>query len=327
MRAAASSTATTPNGASPRTPTSSNGCSSSAPRCRASAGASPRTSPAPVGSRPRRETVLATIVRLLDTTYVRIGNEEYARENKSFGLTTLRNRHAAVSGRSPAPALSRQERQGARGRARRSARRPRRPPLPGDAGPGPVPVRRRGQAARTASARPTSTTTSARSSGADFTAKDFRTWHGTAHALALWIERGGRQRRAAEREGAARRGRQAARQHGRGLQEVVRASARSRGAGRRPSTTSCSPSSTSARRRARPERRRAAPARVPLAPLTAAAFGGLAAVPPRRATLYLPVGRRCSRRPAGQETAWKSLSFVSAARAASAPSRSIARRR
>jgi len=53
---------------------------------------------APVGAMPRRDTVLATIVRLLDTTYVRIGNEEYARENKSFGLTTLRNRHAAVSG-------------------------------------------------------------------------------------------------------------------------------------------------------------------------------------------------------------------------------------
>ena len=53
---------------------------------------------APVGTMPRRDTVLATIVRLLDTTFVRIGNEEYARENKSFGLTTLRNRHAAVSG-------------------------------------------------------------------------------------------------------------------------------------------------------------------------------------------------------------------------------------
>ena len=43
---------------------------------------------------------------------------------------------------------------------------------------------------RAPSARPTSTTTSARSSGADFTAKDFRTWHGTAHALDLWIGQG-----------------------------------------------------------------------------------------------------------------------------------------
>ena len=37
--------------------------------------------------------VLATIVRLLDETLLRVGNEEYARSNKSYGLTTLRNRH------------------------------------------------------------------------------------------------------------------------------------------------------------------------------------------------------------------------------------------
>lgn len=45
-----------------------------------------------------REKVLATIVRLLDTTYLRVGNDEYARINGSFGLTTLRNRHVAVHG-------------------------------------------------------------------------------------------------------------------------------------------------------------------------------------------------------------------------------------
>jgi DNA topoisomerase-1 len=45
-----------------------------------------------------RERVLATIVRLLDTTYIRVGNEEYARENKSFGLTTMRERHVEVEG-------------------------------------------------------------------------------------------------------------------------------------------------------------------------------------------------------------------------------------
>jgi DNA topoisomerase-1 len=43
-----------------------------------------------------REKVLATIVRLLETTLVRIGNDEYARDNNSYGLTTLRNRHAEV---------------------------------------------------------------------------------------------------------------------------------------------------------------------------------------------------------------------------------------
>ena len=45
-----------------------------------------------------REKVLATLVTLLETTCFRIGNERYAEENDSFGLTTLRNRHARVAG-------------------------------------------------------------------------------------------------------------------------------------------------------------------------------------------------------------------------------------
>jgi len=40
-----------------------------------------------------RDTVLAAVVRLLDTEFIRIGNEEYARSNKSFGATTLRTHH------------------------------------------------------------------------------------------------------------------------------------------------------------------------------------------------------------------------------------------
>ena len=43
-----------------------------------------------------RQRELATMVRLLDTTFIRVGNDEYARENGSFGLTTLRNRHARL---------------------------------------------------------------------------------------------------------------------------------------------------------------------------------------------------------------------------------------
>jgi DNA topoisomerase IB len=43
-----------------------------------------------------REKVLATIVRLLETTLIRVGNEEYARDNKSYGLTTLQDRHAEI---------------------------------------------------------------------------------------------------------------------------------------------------------------------------------------------------------------------------------------
>ncbi len=46
---------------------------------------------------PKRK-VLAAVVKLLDTTYIRIGNEEYAEENGSFGLTTLRNQHVQVLG-------------------------------------------------------------------------------------------------------------------------------------------------------------------------------------------------------------------------------------
>jgi DNA topoisomerase-1 len=45
-----------------------------------------------------REKVLAAVVRLLETTFVRVGNEEYAQENDSFGITTLHNRHARVDG-------------------------------------------------------------------------------------------------------------------------------------------------------------------------------------------------------------------------------------
>ena len=142
---------------------------------------------APVGTRPRRETVLATIVRLLDTTFVRVGNEEYARENKSFGLTTLRNRHAAVSG-----SRIRLRFRGKSGKEHevalddpRVARVVRRcQAMPGqdlfqyvdeDGEPHGVGSADVNEYIRAAS-------------GADFTAKDFRTWHGSAHALALWVE-------------------------------------------------------------------------------------------------------------------------------------------
>ena len=48
----------------------------------------------------QRNKVLAAVVRLLERTCIRVGNEEYARENGSFGLTTLRNNHVEVEGRS-----------------------------------------------------------------------------------------------------------------------------------------------------------------------------------------------------------------------------------
>ncbi|HTG64063.1 MAG TPA: DNA topoisomerase IB [Sphingomicrobium sp.] len=45
-----------------------------------------------------RETVVAAVVRLLDREHIRVGNEQYAKENKSFGATTLRSRHLKKSG-------------------------------------------------------------------------------------------------------------------------------------------------------------------------------------------------------------------------------------
>lgn len=45
-----------------------------------------------------REKVIAAIVHLLDTTMIRVGNDEYAKSNKSYGLTTLKDQHAQVKG-------------------------------------------------------------------------------------------------------------------------------------------------------------------------------------------------------------------------------------
>jgi DNA topoisomerase-1 len=45
-----------------------------------------------------RDKVLATVVKLLETTFIRVGNEEYARHNRSFGLTTMRSKHIKVTG-------------------------------------------------------------------------------------------------------------------------------------------------------------------------------------------------------------------------------------
>ena len=45
-----------------------------------------------------REKVLATVVHLLEATLIRVGSDEYAKQNKSYGLTTLKNRHVEVNG-------------------------------------------------------------------------------------------------------------------------------------------------------------------------------------------------------------------------------------
>ena len=136
-----------------------------------------------------REKVLATVVRLLDCTGIRIGNDEYARSNRSFGLTTLRDRHVEISGSN-----IRFEFRGKSGKAHNVSLTDRRlarivlrcQALPGEdlfqyldgdgvrqtVGSGDV-----NDYLRTIS-------------GQEFTAKDFRTWAGTKLAVAALTEMG-----------------------------------------------------------------------------------------------------------------------------------------
>jgi DNA topoisomerase-1 len=131
------------------------------------------------------EKVLATVVRLLDTTLIRIGNEEYARNNGSFGLTTMRTDHVDVAGSTLRfrfrGKAGREQEVGVRDpRVARVVRRLQ--DLPGqelfryvdDAG-----------AARSVDSSDVNAYLRD-ISGNDFTAKDFRTWTGTVlTALAL----------------------------------------------------------------------------------------------------------------------------------------------
>ncbi len=165
-----------------------------------------------------RTLVLATLVRLLDTTFLRVGNDEYTRDNGSYGLTTLRNPHAGVRGsivqlsfrgksgvmqkvslddpkvatvvrrcqQLPGQDLFQYEDEDGQPRTlgssdvndylaeitggKRVAQEPRSegPPRASDGAPG-------GQCS----------TRSDKRGGEHFTAKDFRTWHGTVQALEL----------------------------------------------------------------------------------------------------------------------------------------------
>ena len=128
-----------------------------------------------------REKVLALVVRLLEITLIRVGNEEYARDNASFGLTTLRRRHVAVSGEKVRFRFrGKSGKEHAFGiRDRRLSRIVKRcQELPGqelfryvdDRG------RKRGVGSADVNAYLRAV------SGRDFTAKDFRTWAGTVRA-------------------------------------------------------------------------------------------------------------------------------------------------
>ena len=136
-----------------------------------------------------REKVLAAVVMLLETTLIRVGNPEYAKQNNSFGLTTLRNRHVDISG-----ATLRFEFRGKSGKDhaveihdRRLARIVRQVrDLPGqrlfqylDAD-----GERQSISSEDVNEYLRATT------GEDFSAKDFRTWGGTVLALAALLEIG-----------------------------------------------------------------------------------------------------------------------------------------
>lgn len=135
---------------------------------------------------PTRTRVLATLVRLLDTTWLRIGNDAYVRSNGSYGLSTLRRRHVSVQGSELR--LSFVGKSGVRHEVALSDRRVARVvrrcrELPGqelfryidDQGE----VRRIGSSDVNAWL--------AEVAGPGITAKDFRTWHGSVQALELTL--------------------------------------------------------------------------------------------------------------------------------------------
>ena len=171
-----------------------------------------------------REKVLATVVRLLETTFIRVGNEEYARANGSFGLTTLQDRHVDVEGIAGALPTS-------AARAASSTRS-----TSATAG-----SRASCGAAATCPARSCSSTSTRTGepatidsadvnaylheiAGEEFTAKDFRTWAGSVLALRPFAscERPTRGTRHKSRRRPRRRtGRGAARQHARRLPQEL----------------------------------------------------------------------------------------------------------
>ena len=134
-----------------------------------------------------RDRVLATVVRLLETTLIRVGNEEYARSNQSFGLTTLRDRHVTVSQdrlafRFRAKSGVWQEIALQDGRLARTVKKCQ--DLPGQ-------VLFQYVDADESRQRVTSDDVNdylRETAGADFTAKDFRTWAGTVLAAAALQE-------------------------------------------------------------------------------------------------------------------------------------------
>ncbi|SEI19176.1 DNA topoisomerase IB [Pseudomonas fuscovaginae UPB0736] len=134
-----------------------------------------------------RDKVMATVISLLDATLIRIGNSRYARENRSYGLTTLRNRHVEING--SAMIFQFRGKSGVEHRVTVKDRRlatvlKRCLELPGQ---------HLFQYLDENGERHVVTSSDVNAclhelTGADFTAKDFRTWAGSAMALAMLRE-------------------------------------------------------------------------------------------------------------------------------------------
>jgi len=136
-----------------------------------------------------REKVLATIVSLLESTLIRVGNEDYARQNGSFGISTLRDRHTQIDGADIT--FTFMGKSGRKWRIRLRDRRVARivkacQDLPGQRLFQYLDENGKAQ-------RITSTDVNVylrQLSGADVTAKDFRTWSGTVMAVQILREMG-----------------------------------------------------------------------------------------------------------------------------------------
>ena len=136
--------------------------------------------------KPTHDRVLAALVRLLDTTWLRIGNVEYARSNRSYGLSTLRRRHAGVQGQELRLAF--RGKSGVNHEARITDRRVVRLVRRCQELPGQALFQYVDDAGSVHKIDSTDVNDwLAAAAGSHVTAKDFRTWHGSVLALELTL--------------------------------------------------------------------------------------------------------------------------------------------
>jgi DNA topoisomerase-1 len=128
-----------------------------------------------------REKVLATVVNLLETTLIRVGNDDYAKQNNSYGLTTLKNRHVAIDGADVRFRFK--GKSGKQWSLRLKDRRVARIIRACQELPGQALLQYVDEAGNCQEITSTDVNDYLRAiTGADFTAKDFRTWAGTVLA-------------------------------------------------------------------------------------------------------------------------------------------------